>query len=152
RSIDIRSPDDHDAFMFRALAGASLLLIAGQAVSVLHIKVSLADADRNAVPVARHALLISDNPATSAPLRVVTKADGTAEVRRRPGNYTVESDEPLVRRGQAIHWTQTLDIAAGRDAVLELTADNAEVETAAPGATGTSTAPLDDPETLASQW
>ena len=41
-------------------------------------------------------LLISDNPATGAPRRVVTSLEGTVDVRLRPGNYTVESDEPLV--------------------------------------------------------
>jgi len=36
-----------------------------QATSVLHVSVSIVDADRRPVPVARHALLVSDNPATS---------------------------------------------------------------------------------------
>ncbi len=128
--------------MFRAIAAAMLFLlvppaVAGQAVSVLHIKVSLVDTEQKTLPVSRHALLISDNPASAAPRRVVTAADGTVDVRLRPGNYTVESDEPLIFQGQAIHWTQTLDIVAGRDAVLELTSDNAEVESAASVATTT---------------
>ena len=79
----------------------------------------------------RHALLISDNPATAPPRRIVTAVDGTADVRLRPGNYTVESDRPVVFHGKAYQWTQIVDIVAGRDAVLELTADNAEVEPAA---------------------
>ncbi len=143
--------------MFRAIAAAILFLVvppavAGQAVGVLHIKVSLVDTEQKTLPVSRHALLISDNPASAAPRRVVTAADGTVDVRLRPGNYTVESDEPLIFQGQAIHWTQTLDIVAGRDAVLELTADNAEVESAASVATTSSTAPPDDPTALAMQW
>src|SRR5262245_19291431 len=44
---------------------------AGQAASVLHIKIVLLDAERKPFPVPRHALLISDNPAT-APPRLVT--------------------------------------------------------------------------------
>ena len=63
-----------------------------------------------------------------APRRIVTALDGTADVRLRPGNYTVESDRPVAFQGKAYQWTQIVDIAAGRDAVLELTADNAEVE------------------------
>ena len=77
--------------------------------------------------MARHALLISDNPATAPPRRIVTALDGTADVRLRPGNYTVESDQPVAFQGKAYQWTQIVDIAAGRDTVLELTADNAEV-------------------------
>ena len=65
-------------------------------------------------PIARHALLISDNPATSTPRRIVTAPDGTADVRLRPGNYTVESDEPVAFNGKGYQWTQTIDITAGR--------------------------------------
>jgi len=143
--------------MLRTLAAAALLLVVpraieGQDATVLHIKVSVIDPERKTVPVPRHALLISDNPASAPPRRVVTTQDGTADVRLRPGNYTVESDEPLIFHGQAIHWTQTLDIVAGRDAVLELTAENAEVETAtSAGATGTPTTPSDDPFMVAMQ-
>jgi hypothetical protein len=73
---------------------------ATQSSSVLRISVSLVDADQRPVPVARHALLVSDNPPTAAPRRVVTMPDGTAEIRLRAGSYTVESDRPamLLRR------------------------------------------------------
>lgn len=111
------------ATLFAIGAGA-----AGQVVSVLHIKVVLVDAERKATPIARHALLISDNPATAAPRRIVTSMDGAADVRLPPGNYTVESDQPVAFLGKAYQWTQNVDIVAGRDAVLELTAANAEVE------------------------
>src|SRR6478609_5118250 len=118
--------------MARVLAVVSLLAVlsgvaSGQAVGVLHIKVTLADASRGTIPVPRHALLISDNPATSAPRRVVTAADGTATVRLPPGSYTVESDEPFTFNGKGYQWTKTLDVAAGRDITLELNAANAEV-------------------------
>src|SRR5437660_9450879 len=103
---------------------------AGQTPSVLHIKITVMDAERKATPVPRHALLISDNPATTTPRRVLTTMDGTADVRLLPGNYTVESDEPVAIGGKAYQWTRTLDIVAGRDAVLELTADNAEITAA----------------------
>src|SRR5262249_25034496 len=124
--------------MVRALVFATLLLgiphaVSAQTLSVLHIKVVLLDADRKAIPVPRHALLISDNPATAAPRLVVTGMDGTADVKLRPGNYTVESDKPVAFNGKAYEWTQVVDIKAGRDTVLELTADNAEV--GAPGPT-----------------
>jgi S1-C subfamily serine protease len=119
----------------------------GQALSVLHIKIVVVDAQQKATPVPRHALLISDNPATAPPRQIVTALDGTADVRLRPGNYTVESDRPVVFNGQAYQWTQMIDIVAGRDAVLELTADNAEVESA------TSATPLEtDPSFLLPQW
>jgi hypothetical protein len=98
-----------------------------QPVGVLRIKVTIVGADHHTMPVPRHALLISDNPTSAAPQRAVTSLDGTAEVRLRPGNYTVESDQPLIFQGNAYEWRQTLDIAPGSH-LLELTADNAAIE------------------------
>lgn len=147
-------------FMLRALVVATLLIAlphvaAGQTLSVLHIKVVLTDPERGATPVPRHRLLISDNPATAAPRLIVTGLDGTADVKLRPGNYTVESDRPTSFRGKAYQWTQTVDLVAGRDAVLELTAGNAEVDTAsaATAATSSDDGPLEaDPSFLLTQW
>ena len=120
-----------------------------QALSVLHLKVTLVDAERKATPVPRHALLISDNPASAPPRRVVTALDGTADVTLRPGNYTVESDKPVTFQGKAYQWTQSVRIVAGRDAVLELTADNAEVEAVT---SETATSPTADSSSLLTQW
>jgi hypothetical protein len=143
--------------MLRAMVLATLVFAipraaCGQALSVLHIKVVLVDAERKATPVPRHALLVSDNPATATPRLITTGLDGTADVKLRPGNYTVESDRPVAFRGKAYQWTQIVDIIAGRDAVLELTADNAEVGPAA-SADATSAAPLEaDPWVLLPPW
>lgn len=121
--------------MGRVMAGVLVALgvwngAAAQELPVLHVKVSVLDADRRPMPVARHALLISDNPSTAPPRRVVTSPDGTAQLPLRPGNYTVESDHPFVLDGRAYEWVQMLDVVAGRDATLELTAANAHVSAA----------------------
>jgi S1-C subfamily serine protease len=143
--------------MFRALALAALFLAippgaTAQTPGVLHIKVVLLDAERKETPVPRHALLISDNPPTTTPRRVVTGVDGTAVVRLSPGTYTVESDEPAAFQGKAYQWTKTLNIVAGRDAVLELTAANAEIVPVS-AASATSAAPSKpDLATLLAQW
>ena len=145
--------------MLRALVAAAIVLVvsiapAAQTPSVLHIKVGLLDAERKITPVPRHALLISDNPATSSPRRVVTGIDGTVDVRLRPGNYTVESDQPVAFLGKAYQWTQTLDVRAGRETVLELTAANAEiVPLSSVPAESAATTPLEtDPRMLLRQW
>ena len=53
--------------------------------------------------------------------------------------------------GKSYEWSQRIDIVAGRDATLALTADNASVETGT--AAATSATPSDtDPSFLASQW
>ena len=131
--IDIRRSRREDDHMLRALVLATLLCavpnaVWAQSLGVLHIKVVVLDTEGKVTPVPRHALLISDNPSTTAPRRVFTRPDGTVDVRLRPGNYTVESDQPFAFRGNAYEWRRTLDIAEGGDVVLEFTADNAEVE------------------------
>ena len=136
--------------MLRALVLATLFFVIpgaapGQPLSVLHVKVALPDAERKATPVPHHALLVSDNPPSAPPRRVVTALDGTADVSLRPGNYTIESDRPVVFQGKSYAWTQTVNVAAGRNAVLDLTADNAEIETIT--ATGSA-----DPSVLLMQW
>ena len=142
--------------MLRTVIFATLLFVTpavstGQTPSVVHIKVVLVDAEGTVTPVPRHALLISDNPPTAVPRRVITKADGTADVSLRPGNYTVESDAPVAFHGKAYEWTQTIDIVAGRDAVLELTSANAEA--VEPAASATGRAPLEaDPAFLLPEW
>ena len=117
------------------LACATPVAISGQTLVVLHIRGSLTDASGQARPLARHVLLISDEPQTQETRKIVTSIDGTADVRLRPGHYVVESDQPIALQGQAYRWRQTLDIVAGRDAALELTAANAVVEPIAAGAT-----------------
>jgi S1-C subfamily serine protease len=113
------------------LVAAALLLHAiTQQPAILRIKVTIVDADQQTRPVPRHGLLISENPTSAAPQLVVTANDGTAEVRLKPGNYTVESDQPLIFQGKAYEWTQTLDVPAGPATTLDLTAANAQVEAA----------------------
>ena len=135
--------------------------ICGQTPSVLHIKVVVVDATRKATPVPRHALLVSDNPSTAPPRRVVTTLDGTADLRLPPGNYTVESERPVTFDGKAYQWTQIVDIRSGQDLLVELTTENAEVvpvpaaTTAAPpsSAAATTVASVEvDPSVLLSRW
>ncbi len=139
--------------MLRALVLATLAFImpcsaSGQALSVLRIKVVLIDAEGKPAPVPRHALLVSAIPASAAPRLILTRLDGTADVRLRPGTYTVESDRPVTLQRNAYYWTQTVNIVSGRDAVLDLTVTNAEVEavTAASGAADA------DPWLLLPRW
>ena len=144
--------------MAQALVLAMLLFvapaaIAGQALPVLHIRAVLTDANGQATPVARHALLISDNPPTREPRRVVTSIDGTADVRLRPGNYTVESDAPVRFQGTAYHWTRTVAVVDGRESVLELTLVNATAEALTPGSTDApASSNATDPSLSVRQW
>ncbi len=126
--------------------------ISGQTLVVLHIRASLIGATGQATPLARHALLISDNPATREPRRIVTSLDGTADVRLRPGNYVVESDQPVAFQGKAYHWTQPLNVVAGRDSTLELTAANAVAEPIEAGTTDAATPTATDTSLLLRQW
>lgn len=132
------------SFAVLCLALPSIVMV--QEVGVLHIRVVLERSGQESTPVRRHALLISDNTASAAPRRVLTSQDGTVDLRLSPGNYTVESDRPVSLGGKAYQWTQFVDIVAGRDAVLELTEENAEVVSAA-------ASPLEeDASSLSTRW
>src|SRR5919201_2162904 len=142
--------------MGRALFLATLWCVSSApafapALSTLHITVTLTDATGRMTPVARHALLISEEPPTLAPRRILTTLAGTADVSLRPGRYAVESDQPVAFDGKTYEWSQRIDIVAGRDATLELTASNASID--ASTSASTSATPSDtDPSFLASQW
>jgi S1-C subfamily serine protease len=143
--------------VLRVLALATLAVampraVSPQAVSVLRVKVVVVDAERRVTPVPRHALLVSDNPASAPPRRIVTGLEGTAELKLRPGKYTVESDRPVTFQGKTYQWTQMVDIVAGRDASLELTADNAEVESLVSTTSSSAATPANDPSFLLPQW
>jgi S1-C subfamily serine protease len=145
--------------MLSTLVLATLLLAPPHAApeqltSTLHIKAVLADADGKPVPVPRHALLVSDTPASAPPRLIVTGPDGTADVKLRPGNYTVESDRAVAFGGRTWQWTALVDVA-GPDTTLELTAANAEVVTDTSASSSSSPAgdPIEaDPEFLLPRW
>lgn len=105
------------------------VVTAGQAPGVLHVRVHLPDRDGVITPVARHAVLISDDPVTAPPRRAVTGLEGTVDVRLRPGRYVVESDGPVVVADTAYQWTVVVDVAPGGEVTLALNAANAEVTT-----------------------
>lgn len=134
------------------MACAASSAISGQTLVVLHIRGVLTDAAGQPRPLARHALIISDDPPTREARRIVTSVDGTADVRLRPGSYVVESDQPVALQGKAYRWRQTLDIVAGRDAALDLTVANAVVEPSGAGTTGADTPLATDTSLLLRQW
>lgn len=122
-----------------------------QAQSKLHITITLTDSTGRVTSVARHALLVSDEPPSAPPRRIFTTPGGTVDVSLSPGRYAVESDRPVLFEGKRYEWSRRVDIVDGRDATLALTADNASVD--AGTATETSSTPSGtDPSVLASQW
>ena len=134
------------------LACAASATISGQTLVVLHIRGSLTDANGQARPLARHALLISDEPQTQETRRIVTSIDGTADVRLRPGHYVVESDQPVALQGKAYRWRQTIDVVAGRDSSLDLTLANAVTESIDPASTNAGAPLATDTSFLLRQW
>ena len=108
--------------------GVALLSVfaAAQATGTLRVRVVLTDASGVATPIPRLVLLVSDEPPTAEPRRVRTAADGTVELKVAPGSYIVELDEPIAFRGKAYTWTQIVEVRAGLETVLDLTAGNAE--------------------------
>ena len=147
----------HYAVFMRALLWVILALpfapsIAAQDTGVLRVTVTLTDPSGNAIPIPRAQLLISDNPTTHEPRRVRTGPNGTIEIRLPAGNYTVESDLPVTFGGRSFSWTQMLDVLAGRDTVLALTATNADIGVAATGASRDAGATHADSAAILHKW
>ena len=115
------------------LAAVVLLQATAQPAVTLRVRITIVDDGQQVRPVPRHVLLISQNPTSAAPQGTVTNSDGVAEIRLRPGNYTVESEQPLIFQGKAYEWTRTLDVPAGETTTLELNAANAQIEVAPAG-------------------
>jgi hypothetical protein len=134
-----------------SVALALLLTLAWQG-TVLRVRVVLADATGAPIPLPRVMLLVSANPATAEPRRVRTDANGVIELTLAPGSYTVESDRPVAFGGKAYSWTQIVDVLRGKDTVLDLTATNAEIETATAAAAATSAPVEASSAVLLSKW
>jgi S1-C subfamily serine protease len=94
---------------------------------VLQVSVTIASQSGGAATGRRHVLLVSDNPPSRTPWRLVTALDGTGKLTLPPGTYTIESEQPLVAMGQALEWRQTVEVTAGGTTAVHLTANNAEV-------------------------
>ena len=136
------------ALILAAIVSAHPQGVSTQATGTLHLKVTVGES----MPVPRHVLLVSDNPASAPPRRVLTALDGSADVPLRPGNYTVESDQPVAFQGKSYQWIQMVDIVAGKTVTLELTSKNAEVSTATSSTASLSAAVESDPSLLLMPW
>lgn len=123
-----------------------------QTTGVVAVSVTVSAGDGRTALGRRHALLVSDNPPSRAPWRLVTALDGTAKLTLPPGNYTVESEEPLIVQGRTYEWRQTVDVGAGATTTLELTADNADIGTANSNPAAPEGPPRTDPWDLLIQW
>jgi S1-C subfamily serine protease len=150
-SVAIRSGTMLHAWMIAALlTGANVA--PGQPPGVLRVTVTLPDAAQAAVPIAKHALLISDSPPTREPRRVVTGADGSVAVNLAPGSYVVESERAVGSAGRAYQWTSMVEVASGRDTALALTGQNAEIIDTAALADTPANASAPDPSAAAGRW
>jgi hypothetical protein len=139
------------------IAGLALVLVAprpvlAQATGVLAVKVTIAAGDGSVALGRRHALLVSDNPPSRSPWRVVTALDGTGKLTLPPGTYTIESEEPLVAQGRTYEWRQTVDVSAGATTTLDLTTGNAEIGAASSSPATPGAPPKTDPWDLLVQW
>jgi hypothetical protein len=68
------------ALVLAILAIAAPVAITGQTLTELRIRGALTDATGRTTPLARHALIISDNPPTREVWRILTGFDGTVSV------------------------------------------------------------------------
>ena len=105
---------------------------AAQSQQLLRVKILLIDSDLNVKPVPKHVLFVTPRPTPGEPRRLVMGMDGSAETSLAPGDYVIESEKPVEFQGKSYRWAQSFTMKAGIDSVLELSVDNATIESNAP--------------------
>jgi S1-C subfamily serine protease len=121
---------EDQSLLIKLFTSLALLLTLAAQGNVVRVRVALPDGTGTPIPLPRVLLLVSDNPATAEPRRVRTDANGIIELALAPGSYTIESDRPVAFGGKAYTWTQIVQVIAGKETVVDLTAMNAEIAAA----------------------
>lgn len=129
-----------------AVALACLMLIVAlpfgatarvQSESKLNVKMALVDRDLNVKPVPKQVLLVQKLGADGAPdaaapaQELTTTFEGTASLALAPGSYQISAQKPVEFDGKSYQWSAKFQIAAGQNASVELSNDNATVIAAA---------------------
>lgn len=96
------------------------------------INVSVKDKEQTTGLVQHFALMVrklnSDSPETVvSSIRIKTTSDGSVALSLVPGDYIVDSENPLIVNGKAYEWSIRLNVELGKTASLELNNDNATI-------------------------
>jgi S1-C subfamily serine protease len=110
----------------------STVMVASQTQQLLRVRILLIDSDLNVKPVPKHVVLITPRSPAAEPRRFVMGMDGTADTSLPPGDYVVQSEKPVEFQGKSYRWTQSFTMKSGVDTLLELSVDNATIESNTP--------------------
>lgn len=110
-------------------------------LGTLAASVAIVTADLSVKPVPKQKFAVVAESAAvpaavSAPVEVVTGFDGTFRMALAPGRYRIRSTAPVDLEGRRMTWDVAFEITTGVTTTIELSNDNALVETAPAGAPG----------------
>jgi S1-C subfamily serine protease len=98
------------------------------------VAIVLADLTIRPAPKQRFVIVNAGAPATGpeggAPLAIVTGFDGTIGLPLPPGRWRIRSEAPVEIEGKRFSWDVGFEITAGAATTVELSNDNARIETA----------------------
>jgi S1-C subfamily serine protease len=103
---------------------------------VLKMRAILVAGDLTLRPVPKRRFIIRGGPSGETRAEVVTDFEGGASLQLPPGAYGLTIEKPLDFEGKSFSWQIKFTIDAGGETLIELSNDNAEVESverAAPG-------------------
>lgn len=121
-----------------ALSGAGATLTADLSVKV-QLKAAVVDADLAVKPVPKQRFQIVTQAETPEEVAVITTSFiGEAEVLLPPGRYRVRSVAPLQFGARILRWNLPFEVKGTEPLLLELSNDNAIVESPPPGTAGRS--------------
>ena len=98
----------------------------------LEARVVLVAGDLSLKPVPKQRFLIRPVGDGRTPIPVLTGFDGILRQELPPGAYRIESTAPVELEGKRFSWDVEFEIRAGATTTLELSSDNAHVETTVP--------------------
>ena len=100
----------------------------------MRVAIVLADLSIRPAPKQRFVIVSAETPATGPgggpPLVIATGFDGTIGQPLPPGRYRIRSEAPLDIEGKRFSWDVEFEIKAGSGTTVELSNDNARIETA----------------------
>ncbi|NOT46507.1 MAG: hypothetical protein HOP17_01975, partial [Acidobacteria bacterium] len=123
--------------LLMALAFAFAIPAWAQSPEKVIVKVTVVDDGLNLKNVPKFSLIVQriNDPAAAA-TKVSTSADGTVELALSPGRYTAASEKPLSFQNRSFSWEQAFAVERGKPLTIELSSDNAKVESATASAAG----------------
>ena len=124
-------PKTKFALLFALTLALAASPVFTQSLEKVLIKVTVVDDALNLKNVPKLPMVVRRaDDATTPVTKISTSAEGIVELVLTPGNYIVSSEKPLSFQNRNFSWEKTFVVERGKTVVIDLSSDNANVESA----------------------